>query len=189
MLIWMKVGCMMTCSICCWTWSFFDSKAGVLCGIVSRKMWGMMEWLDMTKISAYVLVLSWNEKAQNIKKIWEWTPNKAPESFTNQTMSFELLPHSPHFPSHFSACSKIVTFFLQSFVFRIESLYQTTSTAACGILAHQATECWKEKGLYLNLVFVVVHVLWETVFWNSSSFMNSHIMLLGKLTSTSLDVF
>lgn len=86
---------------------FFYSKAGVLCGIVSRKMWGMMEWLDMIKISAYVLVLSWNEQAQNIRKIWEWTPNKAPESFTNQNMFLELLPYSPHFPS---LQNKVVSF-------------------------------------------------------------------------------
>lgn len=62
--------------------------------------------------------------------------------------------------------AKFCLFFLQSFVFRIESLYRTTSTAVHGILAHEGIKCWKEKGLYLNMLFVVVQVLWETVFWS-----------------------
>lgn len=116
MQIWLKMGCKMTCSICCWTWSFIDVKDGLLCSVVSRKMRGMMEWLDMVKISVYVLILSWNEEAQNIKKIWGWTPNKAPESFTNRTMSLEILSYSPYFPSVqskvvYSACSKILSLF------------------------------------------------------------------------------
>lgn len=49
----------------------------------------------------------------------------------------------------------------------VELLYQTTSLAPCGIPAHEGTKCWKEKDLYLNMVFVVVHVLWETIFWNT----------------------
>lgn len=79
--------------------------------------------------------------------------------------------------------AKFCHFFLQSFVCRTELLYQTTSTAACGIPAHEGTKCWKGKGFILKPgVCGGACAVRDSFLEHSSSFMNSHIMLLGKIT-------
>lgn len=120
MLIWIKMQdkcCTMTYSICCWTWSFIDATAGVLCGIVSRKMWGMLEWLDTIKS----VHMSWFCLEMKRDKISERFGNELQIKHPNlsQTklclLSFFQIPHIFHLCraklSSYSACSNILSLF------------------------------------------------------------------------------
>lgn len=181
MLIWIKMGCNLTCSIYYWILSLSDTKAGVPCNIVSRKMWrdgGMIKHGGKPCICAGP-VLKW----RGIK-----ARRKEPENaiWCIQTDSVWIC----HKPSHASWASAIfLTFSIyaeqsclvivpaanfchllqQSFVFRIkvDLPHRIMSMIPCGIPTHKDIKCWKESYLYSKLVSVVVYVPWETVCWST----------------------